>query len=267
METEKTSSIHWPLLALMVLFLGGAVYALNHAFTSQGALNTQLMKQNRDLATRLQALETSLASRSDAPLKAELAQSKESLAAFEARLQTVEKTAAAPAPIIQVTPPPAGDTETLQAFIALKQAVTSGAPFMAQLVQMNSLPQVKAILDGLVPVAEKGVASESALRSQLSEFLATHPAVQTVEDPKLDGINSKLKGLLHITRKTEKPVDDYATLRAQAELASLDVLITGVSQLPPEAQAPLAAWLEAARTRQSALATLTAAETAIAKPQ
>lgn len=257
---ETPSSLNWPLLLLFALGLAGGVYALDYAFRSQSNLSRQLAEQNKQLAEEVRGLNSRLEAASSTSntdgLKAELAQNAQTISALEARLASVEQTASAPAPVVQVK---AGNSETLRLFATLKQKLTHGKPFAPE---FKSLENISAV-EPLKPYAETGVAKEEALRTQLKDFLDAHPAPGPIADEKLDKINAHMDGLLRITRKNDT-VDPYATLRAQANNASLDVLTTSAAQLPADAMGGLAEWLKAAQARQSALAALAAAETSLA---
>lgn len=274
MSTEPTPTPQpkpdWALLMLFALLAGGAVYALYYAFTAQSVLNHKLSNQNRSLTKKLAVLEsvqnTSVKTDMLAGLEQQLAESRGTIATLEARLASVEKTAAAPAPVVEFTPPAAGETETLQQFLALKTALEQGQPYAQELQFASALPEVKTVSEQLKPAAENGLVTERELREALADWLEEHPAVVVVEDPKLESFNAKLKGLLSIKRKQAAPVDDYAALRAQVVAeASLDVLLTSARALPDASREPLETWINTAAERQSVIAALRAAETALLK--
>ena len=269
--TPTRTTPDWALVLLFALLAGALIYSLYYAFASQAAVNRQLAGQNAALLKRLATLEDAQGQSVKAStlngLKREITQSRATIDTLQARLQTVEKTTSAPAPVIEFSAPAAGNKETLQQFLALKTAVASGQPFARELSLVASLPEVASVQERLKPSATSGVQSETALRDALDTWLEQHPATVTVEDPALEGFNTRLKGLLSIRRKQAVAVDAYAVLRAQVEAgATIDLIITSVRDLDDDARAPLASWLEKATTRQAAIAAVTAAEMALLKP-
>jgi len=276
METQPTplprKRPDWAVLTLIALLIGGLLFVLYNLIASQNFVNRQMGLQNMDLHKRLGKMEaveeTNVKSSMLDELKQTISENEATIATLTARLDTVEKTTSAPAPNISFTAPAAGEKETLQQFIALRMSVEQGQPFAAELGLASALPEVTDIAEQLRPHAEKGVATETDLRDTLDGILEAHPATVTVEDPKLEAFNSKLKGLLTVRRKQPAAVDDYAALRAQSEAeATLDILVTSVRDLPEAAGKPLAEWLAQATARQSALTALKAAEMAILKPK
>jgi|GEM_PF-5614003 len=276
MSTEPaptpTKQPDWPLLILFALLAGAAIYALYFAFASQAALNAQLAQRNETLVKRLATLEavqsTSVKSEMLDGLKTELAASHEAITQLTLRLESVEKTASAPAPVIQFTAPAAGEKETLQQFVALRTALDKGTPYTKELVIASTLPEIASVREQLEPSAANGLVTERELRDLLGEWLEEHPATVLVDDPKFNTLNTKLKGLFSIRRKQSAPVDPYATLRAQVESeASLDVLLTTARAIAPEAREPLDVWIETATSRQSVIAAIRAAEAALAGQQ
>lgn len=260
----------WVMLLVMALAFVISGIVLFGIFRQQIRVNQQLHAELVTLAKRIKGLEGAqrFGTAQEKTDKA-FAELHDTIAAREAqieeltqRIAALEKTTTAPAAVVEITPPPAGNTETLAQFLALKQAMEAGEPFAAPLAPLVNLPALQSLLPDLKATAEQGLTSEAALRAQLLPLLAVP---ETPADADMNAVNKRFGGLLHISRKPA--VDPYAALRAQAENgATLDVLLHAVDGLSEEARAPLAEWYKAADRRQSLLAKLRAAETAITKP-
>jgi hypothetical protein len=259
------------LLVLLATTAAGG-YLLYTAYAAQAQFNHQLVEVNQALEARITELEGAIASAPGSDvlnaMQSELADRKQQISTLESRLATIEKTTSAPAPVIEVTPPPAGNKETLQQFLSLKQAVEQGVPYAKPLAQLTALPELKDILKALDAHAQTGVATDTALRDELARLLEQQTATEQPDAPEYKDINDTLRGLLRISRKKPAaPTDPLTSLRAQTENgASLDVLITAVGSLSESTKASFQLWLEKAKARQAALASLKAAETQLTQP-
>lgn len=253
METTPPSppspKADWPLLILFALLAMGGVAALYRAFSVEDAHQRFLLQRLAQLQVALKADEQRLADSS----------AQNDLALLTDRVAILEKTTQAPAPVITWQNNNAG--EVLQRYHALQEAVAAGQPYAAQLAPLHDLPQLAPVLAELQAHADTGVASEETLRTQLAQLLDAQPAQPPVkEDAALAKLNERLRGLISVQHTPVAKADAYAALRAQlAAQASLAVLITSAQSLDDTARAPLAAWLEAASTRQRVLGELGAA--------
>jgi hypothetical protein len=266
------SSSQLPGLLVLLATTAAGGYLLYTAYAAQAQFNHQLVEVNQALEARITELEGAIASAPGSDvlnaMQSELADRKQQISTLESRLATIEKTTSAPAPVIEVTPPPAGNKETLQQFLSLKQAVEQGVPYAKPLAQLTALPELKDILKALDAHAQTGVATDTALRDELARLLEQQTATEQPDAPEYKDINDTLRGLLRISRKKPAaPTDPLTSLRAQTENgASLDVLITAVGSLSESTKASFQLWLEKAKARQAALASLKAAETQLTQP-
>ncbi len=271
--SRPARSTSWIGLAVLAVLSAVAVYALYDAFRAQQAVNQQLVTQIDQLKLAQQRTERQLArsrtgqasARDVARLEEILTQRTQEASILAARLEAVEKTAMAPAPVIEY-PPALEGTQVLAQFITLQRAAESGEPFSEPLADLQTLPALAPVMPVLQEAAPGGVTSESALRREMETLLLaqTNAQDEPADDPKLSRINNALRGFLSVRRKPEAREDSYAVLRAATENgASLAVLMHHVQQLPADAQVPLAEWLVRAEQHQEIVRALRAAEQAL----
>jgi hypothetical protein len=144
---------------------------------------------------------------------------------------------------------------------ALRDAVTSGAPFAAELAQAKSLGGDAKALAPLAPFAASGVPAPVALAQELRALL---PAMLKISGgPAPDaGFLARLQAsagkLVHVRSLDAPPGDDPSAVLARLEIeaakADIAAALTDLGKLPAATRAPAQGWIVKAQARQAALA-------------
>jgi hypothetical protein len=144
---------------------------------------------------------------------------------------------------------------------ALRDAVTSGAPFAAELAQAKSLGADDNILAPLAPFAASGVPAPVALAQELRALLPAMLKISGGPAPDagfLERLQANAGKLVHI-RPVGAPLgDDPSAVLARLEIdtARTDIAaaLTDLGKLPAGTRAPAQGWIVKAQARQAALA-------------
>lgn len=183
------------------------------------------------------------------------------LAPLQQRIAALEQAAkTANADIAKAT---ASDTAARAALAAatLRDAVTGGKPFAAELAQARSLGADAKTTAALEPFATSGLPSEKVLASELSALLPG--IIKTAGSPPasggfLDRLQANAGQLVRI-RPVDAPVGDdpsavLARLEADAARADIAAALVDLGKLTDAQRAPAQAWIAKAQAREAALA-------------
>jgi len=144
---------------------------------------------------------------------------------------------------------------------ALRSAAASGAPFAAELAQVQSLGGDDKALAPLTPFAATGVPTRAALAEALRALVPAMLKASGAPAPAggfLERLKANAGGLVRI-RPVDAPVgDDAAALLARIEIAAAKADIAGaladLGKLNDATRAPAQDWINQARASQAALA-------------
>ena len=145
---------------------------------------------------------------------------------------------------------------------ALRNAVTSGAPYAAELAQAKALGGDAGKLAPLQQFAASGVPSAASLAQQLRDVL---PQMQKIAAPRaqtsgsfLDRLEANAGRLVRVSPVNapagDRPADVLARLDVEAAHNDIDAAASDIGKLPQAAQAPAKDWLARVKARQAALA-------------
>jgi len=143
---------------------------------------------------------------------------------------------------------------------SLRDAVTRGEPFAAQLAEVKSLGGDADTLAKLESFAASGLPKDADLARELS---AAIPAMQKASGANATGsgffarLQANAGNLVRVRPVNAPPGDDPADVLARIEVEVAHADITGamadVAKLPPATRAPAEAWLKKAQARQAAI--------------
>jgi len=144
---------------------------------------------------------------------------------------------------------------------ALRTAAVSGAPFAAELAQVQSLGGDDKALAPLTPFAVTGVPTRAALAEALRALAPAMLKASGVQAPAggfLERLQANAGRLVRI-RPVDAPAgDDAAALLARIEIAAANADIAGaladLGKLNDATRAPAQDWIKQARASQAALA-------------
>jgi len=145
---------------------------------------------------------------------------------------------------------------------ALRNAVTSGAPYQAELAQAKALGAGANRLAPLQQFVADGIPSAASLAQQLRDLV---PQMQKIAAPRapvsgsfLDRLEANAGRLVRVSPVNvpsgDQPADVLARLEVEAAHNDIDAAATDVGKLPQAAQAPAKDWLARVKARQAALA-------------
>jgi hypothetical protein len=144
---------------------------------------------------------------------------------------------------------------------ALRNAVTSGGPYAAELAQAKTLGADANKVAALEPFSANGVPSAAALAQALRGLL---PEMRKIAAPRaqasgsfLEKLQANAGNLVRISPANapsgDQPADVLARLEIEASHNDLVAAASDVAKLPDAAQAPAKDWLARVRARQAAL--------------
>ena len=144
---------------------------------------------------------------------------------------------------------------------ALRNAVTSGGPYVAELAQAKTLGADANKVAALEPFAANGVPSAAALAQALRGLL---PEMRKIAAPRaqasgsfLEKLQANAGNLVRISPANapsgDQPADVLARLEIEASHNDLVAAASDVAKLPDAAQAPAKDWLARVKARQAAL--------------
>jgi hypothetical protein len=258
--------------------LAERVTAADNAMRSLGLALTALTKRSDDIAAnavqardRADAAEkavTELRSSVQIATTASAGLSSSDMDALQKRIAGLEQaTKAARDDIAQTGASDAAARLALSA-AALRDMVTSGAPFAPSLAQAKSLGADANLQAALEPFAATGLPAPAALAQELRALLPG--MIKKPETTASGGFLEKLQanaGNLVRVRPVGAPSgDDSAAVLARVESAAaaadIAVALAELAKLPEAMRAPAQAWIAKANARQSALS---AARTLVAE--
>ena len=142
---------------------------------------------------------------------------------------------------------------------SLRDAVTSGAPFTAELTQAKALGADDKILAPLAPFAATGV--PAALAHELNVLLPAMIKKADASAPQggfLDRLQANAGKLVRIRPVSAPPGDEPSAVLARLEIdaakADIDAALADLGKLDGATRLPAQGWIEKAQARQAALA-------------
>jgi hypothetical protein len=154
------------------------------------------------------------------------------------------------------------------AFANLREAVDSGRPYAPELSALNAVAPKLGDLGPLPSRADTGIPTAATLAGDLRAKVQTGEAVApgAADASFLDSVIASAKSAVQVRRVDAAPTGsepDAVLARAEAALDQGDLAgaVKEVSALPPASREPLAPWLENARARLSADATIAELQT------
>jgi hypothetical protein len=244
--------------------------AADNAMNSLGVALTALNKRSDDTAgNAAKALE-----RADAAAKAvsELRASTEALKSASAGIAPAELDAlqkriaaleqSAKVALEQIAKASSADNAARLALgaAALREVVRSGAPFAAELKDVQSLGAGEKELAPLAPFAATGVPDDKTLAHDLAALLPAMLKASDAQAPAggfLERLQANAGKLVRVRPVDAPPGDDASAVLARIEIAAAKADIAGaladLAKLPDGARAPAAGWIDKAEARQAAL--------------
>jgi hypothetical protein len=147
-----------------------------------------------------------------------------------------------------------------QTVTALRDAVVSGVPFVAELEAARALGVDENTLKLLTPFAANGVPTAAALGHELSALI---PAMSKAAGSQgqggsfLERIEANASKLVRIRPVGAPAGNDASTVLARIEVeaahADIDAALTDLAKLDTVIRAPAQSWIDKARARQAAL--------------
>jgi hypothetical protein len=144
---------------------------------------------------------------------------------------------------------------------ALRDAVASGEPFVAELDEVKSLGADEKSLAPLVPFASNGVPTIKMLAQELRALMPVLMKTSGTQAPAgnyLERLEASAARLVRI-RPVDAPAGDDASavlarLEKEAASAAIDDALTDLGKLDVATRAPAEVWIGKAQARQAALA-------------
>jgi len=143
----------------------------------------------------------------------------------------------------------------------LRDAVTSGEPFAAELAQAKALGADDEILAPLAPFAASGLPTAAALAHELNALLPAMIKKADAVAPRagfLERLEANAGKLVRVRPINAPPGDDRSAVLARLEIASakadIAAALDDLGKLDGAARAPAQGWIVKAQARQAALA-------------
>jgi hypothetical protein len=245
----------------------------------QGKIDSALAAQQASNATGLESLQgevTALKAKLGALAEANLAGDSSDLApqftTLDQRIAKLEEAIPGLSTAIDRSAASAKSGAAAIAFANLRDAVSAGRPYDAELAALRSLMPNPGDLGALPSHAGIGIPTVAELVRNLAKTAeasaAPAPRQAPAEASFLDGIIASAKSAVSIRRVGEDTAaNEPAAILARAEAAlgqgDLAAAIKEVEALPAPARDAFAGWLDDARARVSANATLNTLESAV----
>jgi hypothetical protein len=143
---------------------------------------------------------------------------------------------------------------------ALRDAVMSGAPFVAELAEAKSLGADEKALAPLTLFAQTGVPTNAALAQELRALIPALLKSSGAQAPTgfLDRLEANAGKLVRIRPVGAPTGDDASAVLARVEIelahAAIDDALTDLAKLEPAVRAPAQDWIRKAQSRQAAFA-------------
>jgi hypothetical protein len=238
--------------------LGVALTALNHR-SEEIAGKAAAAQQRADAAEK--AVSDLRASVQDVSKTANAGASSAELEPLQKRIDALEQQARNAQ--TQISKATASDKSARRALsaVALREAVTRGAPFSAELAQAKLLGADDQLLSALTPFAATGVPGEKQLSQELRALL---PALQKAAGSPaatggfIDRLQANAEQLVRIRPVDAPPGDDPSAVLARIEVDAahdnVAAALADLAKLPEKMRAPAQGWIAKAQNRQAALA-------------
>ena len=251
--------------------LSDRVAAADNAMKALGLALVALNKHSDDAATtatqareRADAAEKAVAelraSVQDAAKTAGSAVSSGELDALQRRLATLEQSAQTAHDEVAKATSIEKATQLALAASALREAVTSGAPFAAELKQAQALGTHNDVLAPLGSFAATGVPSAQSLAQELRALLPALAKAVDVQPPGnfFERLQANAGKLVHVRRIDAPAGDDASAVLARLEIdaskADIAAAVADLAKLPDASRASMQAWVDKAKAREAALA-------------
>jgi hypothetical protein len=144
--------------------------------------------------------------------------------------------------------------------VALRDAVLSGMPFVAELDEVKSLGADEKVLAPLTPFASSGTPTNTALAKELRALLPALMKSSGAQAPTgfLERLEANASKLVRI-RPVDAPAGDdtsavLARVEVEAAQAAIDDAIIDLGKLDVATRAPAQDWIRKAQARQAAFA-------------
>jgi hypothetical protein len=238
--------------------LGIALTALNRRSDDMAATASQARERADAAAKAVTDLRASL---QDAAKNSSAGISPADLDALQKRIAALEQSAKAARD--DIAKASSADIAARLALSAagLRDAVASGAPFAAELAQVQSLGADGKVLAPLSPFATGGVPTAAALAQELRALLPAMLKISGAQAPQggfLERLQANAGKLVHIRPVDAPPGDDASAVLARLEIdaakADIAATLADLGKLAIATRAPAQAWIAKAQTRQAALA-------------
>ena len=250
--------------------LAERVTAADNAMKSLGLALTALNKRSDDVATnatqareRAEAAEkavTELRSSVQIATTATAGLSSADMDALQKRIAALEQSTKSARDDIAKTGASDAAARLALSAAALRDAVTSGAPFAPALAQTKSLGADANLLSALESFAMSGVPAAAALVQELRALL---PGMMKTTDGSapsggfLEKLQANASNLVRVRPVGAPSGDDSAAVLARVESAAVNadigVALAELGKLPEATRAPAQAWIAKANARQAAL--------------
>lgn len=237
--------------------LGIALAALNRR-SDDIAVSVSQARERADAATK--AVAELRAGMQDVAKNSSAGISPAELDALQMRVAALEQSAkAARADIDKASSADVAARLALSA-AGLRDAVASGAPFVAELAQAKSLGADDKMLAPVAPFAATGVPPAPALAQELRALLPAMLKISGAQAPEggfLERLQANAGKLVRIRPVNAPPGDDPSAVLARLEIdaATADIVgaLANLGKLTDATRAPAQAWIAKAQARQASL--------------
>lgn len=238
--------------------LGVALTALNQR-SDDAASNAARAREQAEAAER--TVTQLRGSVQEAAKDASAAVAPAQLEALQQRLAALEQSAKSAREEIGKTATADVATRLALSASALRNVVTSGAPFAAELAQAKALGASDAQLAPLAPFAAGGVPSAPMLAQELRAALPAMMQASGAQAPPggfLEKLQANAGRLVRVQPVDAPPGDDASAVLARIEVAAaradIAAALADLAKLSEAARAPAQGFIQKARGRQAALA-------------
>ena len=238
--------------------LGIALTALNRR-TDDIAANASQARERADAAAK--AVTELRASVQDAVKNSSTGISQSDIDGLQARISALERSANAAREDIATASSADTAARLVLSAAGLRDAVASGAPFVAELAQAKSLGTDDKVLAPLAPFATAGVPPAPALAQELRALLPAMLKISGAQAPEggfIERLQANAGKLVRIRPVDAPPGDDASAVLARIEVdaakADIAAALADIGKLSDETRAPAQAWIAKAQARQAALA-------------
>ena len=243
----------------------------------QGKIDSALAAQRgestadlKDLQKEVEALKAKLGALAEAHLAGDTSDLAPQLTTLDQRIAKLEATLPELSTAIDRSSASAKSGAAAIAFANLRNAITAGRPYAAELAALKSLIPDLGDLGALPSHAETGIPTEAALADALTKLAeaSAAPPPAPAQTSILDSMMASAKSAISIRRiGADATGDEPAAVLARAEAAlnqgDLAAAIKEVESLPAQERDPFAGWLADAQARASANDTLSKLESTV----